>query len=423
VIHSLDGIGGFACSSVSFARFGLMQRIFLWLWTAFLCIVLLIWNLRAYAPVKNSETSLAQLRFISAKLKTGTAEEMQRIFPEGFFFSWALYGLANAQLAAQLEDTHPERPWLLENALEAMAKLESEAGSKIFPKELKPPHGAFYNGWLLYLQGQIIRAIGVSKTNRALLERYERGCQALALALEQSQTPFLQSYTHLAWAADNAIAIGALGIHDQILKPSFKNTIQNWVQKVKPLLEPPLYTLAHRSDYLGGKTEETTRGSSLAMIILALAYADPDFAKIQYQALREHFFATPIGIPAILEYPRGSSGSGDVDSGPIILGFSGPSIIVGMGAAITMNDLQTARVLNGFVETGGLATHFFGQRAYLLGALPIGDAFLVWVRTMTPQIKLEWQAILPSFWAWGLHLISLLFLARIGFGLRKNTRK
>ncbi len=400
-----------------------MKRIIMWFWAALFCIVLLIWNARAYLPVTNSETSLAQLRFLSAKLKTGTAEEMQRIFPEGFFFSWVLYGLANAQLAAQLEETHPERPWLIQNALESITQLESKAGSSIFPIELKPPYGAFYNGWLLYLQGQTIRAIGVSKTNQALLERFERGCQALATEFEQSQAPFLQSYTYLAWAADNAIAIGALGIHDQILKPKFKNTIQNWVQKVKPLLEPPLRTLAHRSDYLSGKTDETSRGSSLAMMILALAHADPAFAKTQYEALREHFFATPLGIPAILEYPRGSSGNGDVDSGPIILGFSGPSIIVGMGAAIAMNDLQTAKVLNGFVETGGLATAFFGQRAYLFGALPIGDAFLVWVRTMTPQTKLEWQPILPAFWAWGLHLISLLFLARVGIGLRKNTRK
>ncbi len=395
-----------------------MKRIFLWLWAGLLCILLLIWNVRAYAPVSSTEVTLTQLRFLKSKLESGTAEEMQRIFPEGFFFSWVLYGLGNAQLAAQLEETHPERTWLLENASLAIQKLESDAGKSIFPKELSPPYGAFYNAWLLYLQGQTLRAFGVTQ-NKSLLENFERGCAAFAVALEQAKTPFLQSYTYLAWAVDTSIGIGALGIHDQILPVKFDRTIQNWITKIKPLLEPDLGTLSHQNDYLTGRSLEPTRGSSLAMMILAIAYADPDFAKQQYEALRKHFFATPLGIPAILEYPRGRTGNGDVDSGPIILGFSGPGIIVGMGAAIAMNDTASARALNGFVETGGFAVSVFGHRAYLLGALPIGDAFLVWIRTLTPQVMQIWQPLLPIVWAWGLHLFSVLLLARVAWGLTR----
>ncbi len=373
-------------------------------------------------PVSSTEVSLAQLRFLKSKLASGSAEEMQRIFPEGFFFSWALYGLANAQLAAQLEPQHPERNWLLENALESLRQLETEQAKKIFPKQLNPPYGAFYQAWVLYVQGQTIKALGVKNTDPKLLEHFQQGCEAFASALAASQTPFLPSYTYQSWAVDTSIGIGALGIHDQILEPKFKTTIATWVQKAKRLLEPSLGTLPHRSEYQTGVSEESTRGGSLAMMILALAHADPEFAKQQYQALRTHFFATPLGIPAILEYPKGSSGDGDVDSGPVVLGFSGPSVIVGMGAAITMNDFSSAKAFNGFVETGGFAFSLFGQRSYLFGALPIGDAFLVWVRTMTPLTQGQWQPILPSFWAWGLHLLSLLFAIRIFWGLRKSLQ-
>jgi hypothetical protein len=108
-----------------------------------------------------------------------------------------------------------------------------------------------------------------------------------------------------------------------------------------------------------------------------------------------------------------------VDSGPVILGFSGPSVIVGMGAAIAMNDIALARALHGFVETGGFAVSFFGYRAYLFGALPIGDAFLVWIRTLTPQVVQTWKPLIPNFWAWGLHLFSLLLLARVAWGVAR----
>ncbi len=398
-----------------------IRQILLLFWAFFLGSLLLIWNARAYAPINHAETTLAQLRFLKTKLETGTAEQMQQIFPEGFFFSWVLYGLGNAQLAAQLEANDAEKNWLLENAVTALTQLESDAGKNIFPKELKPPYGAFYNAWLLYLQAQTIKAMG-KQTNAKLLEKFAIGCAAFAAALEQSQTPFLQSYTYQSWAVDTSIGIGALGIHDQILEPKFKAVIANWINKAKQRLEPNLGTLVHLSDYQTGKPLDGTRGSSLAMMILAIANADPDFAVQQYTALRQHFFATPLGIPAILEYPHGSSGKGDVDSGPIVMGFSGPSIIVGMGAAIAMNDLSTARALNGFVETGGLAVQIFGKRAYLLGALPIGDAFLVWIRTLTPQTKLEWQPILPTFWAWGLHLLTMLLLLRIALAVRARAK-
>lgn len=130
-----------------------------------------------------------------------------------------------------------------------------------------------------------------------------------------------------------------------------------------------------------------------------------------------------MGIPGVLEYPKNESGSGDVDFAPIVFGYSGPSVIVGMGAAISMNDLVAARALNGFVETGGFATAFLGKRAYLFGGLPISDAFLVWVRTLTPQVTLEWQPIFTPFWVWGLHLFSLLLVARIVWGVARDKPK
>jgi hypothetical protein len=400
-----------------------MRQLWHWLWAVLLCTMLLILNLRAYTPVSQTQTTLAQLRFLHNALEHGSAEAAQNIFPEGYFFSWVLYGLGNAQLAAQLPTSHPERLWLLKNAQTALQKLESADGKKIFPQELEPPHGAFYNGWVLYLKGQLLRAIGIKNGAPKLLQSFQTGCARFAKALEQSRTPFLQSYTELSWAADNSIAIAALGIHDSLFAPKFKQAIADWVNVAKQRLEPDLGTLPHRNHPETGKSLERTRGSSLAMMILALGHAAPEFAAEQYQKLRQYFYATNLGIPGVLEYPKGSFGTGDVDSGPIVLGYSGPAVIVGMGAAISMNDMAAANAFNGFVEMGGFAFQGFGERRYLFGTLPIGDAFLVWVRTMTPLVKLQWQPVFPVVWAWGLHLVSLLLLGLVVWRIVKPSSR
>jgi hypothetical protein len=399
-----------------------MRRVLLWVWAAFLIGVVLVWNLRAYMPVDRTETSLAQLRFLSQKLEAGSALDAQRVFPEGVFFSWVLYGLASAQLATQLPDGHAEIPTLRNNALVALRQLDSVNGRSGFPQDLEPPLGAFYNAWVLYLQGMTIKAQGLDRTSPVMLEEFRTGCDRFARALEKNPTPFLASYAGQSWAVDTSIGIAALGVHDKLFAPRYKSAVQSWVARAKKLLDPNLGTLPHQSEFLTGSQIEGSRGGSLAMMILALAQADPAFAQSQYAAFRQHFLAVSYSLPGVLEYPQGQSGRTDVDSGPIVLGFSGPAVIVGMGAAITMNDLQTARALNGFVETGGFAFSAFGQRRYLFGALPIGDSFLVWARTMQPLVTTTYAPVLPSFWAWALHLVSLLFVMRVVFGVRSATR-
>ncbi|MFQ5809099.1 MAG: hypothetical protein ACE5JM_05725 [Armatimonadota bacterium] len=37
---------------------------------------------------------LPQLRFVGGALRDGAGERMQELFPEGYFFSYALYGMA-----------------------------------------------------------------------------------------------------------------------------------------------------------------------------------------------------------------------------------------------------------------------------------------------------------------------------------------
>ncbi len=69
--------------------------------TASATLWLVLLNRRLYRPGR-VETALAQLRFLGHSLGDGEAERMQALFPEGYVSSWALYGLASAQVARAL---------------------------------------------------------------------------------------------------------------------------------------------------------------------------------------------------------------------------------------------------------------------------------------------------------------------------------
>ena len=56
----------------------------------------------------------------------------------------------------------------------------------------------------------------------------------------------------------------------------------------------------------------------------------------------------------MLEYPSGMSGSGDIDSGPLIFGRSLSATVLMMNAAQTYGDMDFANAIGQAGETAGL---------------------------------------------------------------------
>src|SRR5882672_4547286 len=84
-------------------------------------------NWRLYKPGR-VETAIPQLRFLAKSLDGGAAERMQGLFPEGYVFTWALYGLASAQVARALPPSDARRAEMLHAARTAVANVESDHG-------------------------------------------------------------------------------------------------------------------------------------------------------------------------------------------------------------------------------------------------------------------------------------------------------
>ncbi|MFI6738362.1 hypothetical protein ACIBI9_36015 [Nonomuraea sp. NPDC050451] len=350
-----------------------------------------------------------QLAFLREALDAGAGDEAQALFPEGYFFLHALYGLSWVELG--MREPAGERSRALREARWALSRLDSPAGRAPFSPGLTPPYGVFYRGWTNWLRGGALSLEPAGRRDPAEVRRFAEDSAAIGAAFDASASPYLAAYPGQAWPVDSTVAVASLRLHDAILPARFGGTVERWLREVRLRLDPRTGLLPHRADPgPGGEPAEVARGSSQSMIQRFLVDVDPAFAGQQYARFRELYVATPLGLgPAVREYPEGVDGPADVDSGPLPLGVSLSATVVTLGAAQAHSDAPLASALAGYGELAGLPVDTPWTKRYAFGLLPIGDAFLAWAKTARPWVARPSPAPPASVsWWWRTPLLMLL---------------
>jgi hypothetical protein len=155
---------------------------------------------------------------------------------------------------------------------------------------------------------------------------------------------------------------------------------------------------------------------------------DPTIGSSHYVAFRSQFVEPGWLLPGTREYPIGVDGVGDVDSGPLIAGVSLSASVTSMAPARMAKDNRLVTPYRQVGEALGVPITWNGERRYLLGKLPIADAFLVYARTATPWTvspkTVEAEGLVQWWWRLAWHMITLLPI--IGFlylSIRKSRKK
>lgn len=322
---------------------------------------------------------IASLRHLDAAIAAGAADDMQRWFPEGFAFTHALVGLSWARVA-QLDVSPDLAATARRRARESADALASDTGVGTFPVQQRPPYGIFYAGWSTYLDGQILAATPPSDRQRSEVMAFRARCDSIAAAVDLPSTPYPTSYPGLAWPADATVAVAALRLHDRLFDDRYDAVVGRWVAKVRMRLDTDEGLMAHAADAATGAPHGGVRGESLALMVRFLPEIDSALAAEQYVGFRRRFVDTRFGLPVILAAPNGSRAVADVDSGPVPLGIGLPATVVGIGTARANGDAALADALDRTAEAAGMPVTWQGKRSYGLGAVPVGDAFLVWSR-------------------------------------------
>lgn len=367
-------------------------------------VVALIGAVRLVAPADTATSVRRQLAYLRSALDAGEATAAQKQFPEGAFFSYALYGLTWVNLGPSAEAVR-ESQW-------ALQQLDTAAVRATFDASLTPAYGVFYAGWVNWLRGGVLSLQPPASRPAAELERYERDSVALGDAFDASATPFLAAYPGQAWPVDSVVAIASLALYDKVRTPRFAPTVTRWVAGAAARVDAATGLLPHTADVDTGTGTSGARGTSQSIINRFLPEIDPVFSSAQYERYRSLFLSAPLGIgPAVREYPKGVDGPADVDSGPLPLGISLSATVVTVGAAKVHGDESLADGIAQFGDLAGLPLDTFSSRRYALGVLPVGDAFLAWSKSARPLVATAPTAPerMISRW-WRLPLLTL-FLA------------
>ena len=368
-------------------------------------LVTVITAVRLAGPADNPAAVRRQLAFLRDAIDDGAATDAQALFPEGYFFLYALYGLTQVDLGRS--EPPGERADELREARWALAHLEDPAGLSPFDAGLVPSYGVFHSGWTNWLRGGVI-SLQLSP-DPGEVARFDADSAELAAAFDAATTPYLAAYPGQAWPCDSAVAMASLRLHDSLRPPRYRATAERWLSGVQERLDPATGLMPHRVDVATGEPLEVARGTSQSIIQRFLVDIDPGFARSQYLLFRSQF--RPWG-PAIREYPAGVSGAGDVDSGPLLFGISLSTSAVTMGAARVQGDDRLADSLARLANVAGLPIDTLRTRRYAFGVLPVGDAFVAWSKTAQPWVSVQPEPLPPdlSRW-WRLPLLAALLVA------------
>ena len=150
--------------------------------------ILLFWiNIKLYADNFNKEEKSKdiqlQLNFLNKELKNNKlGARMQNIFPEGFVFTNALYGLSWCELGLADSSTATNEIALKE-ALYAYNEINSDDAKSIFSKSLIPENGIFCVGWNNYLLSKILLMDTTFDKNKKYQNIYLKQCELISTSL------------------------------------------------------------------------------------------------------------------------------------------------------------------------------------------------------------------------------------------------
>ena len=321
------------------------------------------------------------------------AQSMQKVFPEGGCFTVTLYGLAWTNLAAHFDIDQDMRNAAIREAMWAIEQYDEPHVAGPFTTT-QVRNGVFWLGQRNLVIGQLLAIMPQATRPPALVQEFHDNSRSLAQAFLASPTAHLDSYPQLCWPADNVTALASLLIHDDIYATEYRAAFNYWKTWTKAHADPLTGLPAGHLVSMTGQLLQPARGCANSWMLALISQMEPTAARDMYELYQRHFLISRLGISVFREYPKDMSLGADIDSGPIILEAGVTATGVGLAAALSNGDLQTAEDIYGLAATLGLkgnekhADHR-GTR-YLFGGLPVGDAFLTWAHTLpVPNSRLS----------------------------------
>ena len=228
--------------------------------------------------------------------------------------------------------------------------------------------------------GYIALALGVHRAHRPdspHADLHDRLIDGFVRKLDRSPHGVIETYPGQTYPPDVSSVVGAIGQHATLTGVDRSAFMTAWRAKFEASsVDPASGMLIQALDVRTGEAWDAPRSSGTALAVYFLAFADPELSAELYEALERECIGGPPWLGAVKEYPRGVSGSGDIDSGPLILGYSVSASGFALAGARIHQDRRAYTRIYRTSRTFGLPHRRDGERRYLTGG-PLGNAILL----------------------------------------------
>ena len=186
-----------------------------------------------------------------------------------------------------------------------------------------------------------------------------------------------QTYPDETYPVDQAMAAGSVGLHARATGSDREALLADWSLRYREAaVDSDTGWLIQRLETGDGSAGDDPRGSGTALAAYGLLFAAPELSRELYQALAADGLRAPLGLGVIREYPSGYGGRGDIDSGPVILGFGVSATGFAMAGARAHGDEAAYRSIARTATLFGMPVPRGEGRWFLTGGA-IGNAIML----------------------------------------------
>lgn len=147
----------------------------------------------------------------------------------------------------------------------------------------------------------------------------------------------VETYPLERYPMDNAAGVAALRLHDRLTGEDHGGVLDQTRTAIAAAVDPSS-GLLHQAVNARGTVVAHPRGSGTFLAAWFLHRDEPALAQDLFRAGRTNLRGSMLGITAMREYLKGVDAEGDVDSGPLIYGFSVSSTGFALGCATALGD-------------------------------------------------------------------------------------
>lgn len=336
------------------------------------------------------ELSRSQQRWIGARLTDDDFHTGHQLFDhEWWFGTYVMSALGFGQIALEHPELAAEQlPWL-ERCIERLLSTELRAfDARAWSEDPLAPGGRG-RGHAAYL-GYVNLALGLHRRLQPQ-SRWAALNDSITTALqrrfEASPSGLIETYPLETYPVDNLAGIGSIALHARATGSSADPFLQRWCARLRQQqIDPRTGLLIQAASAVTGRWLDAPRGSGSALGAYLVSFADPELARALHGAVHRQLTAAPLGLGMVREYPDGTVGHGDIDSGPLLFGYGVSASGFSLGSARAAGDSQHFASIFRTADLFGALRSKDRSREFTTGG-PLGNAIMLAMLTAAKGAK------------------------------------